>query len=86
MPMTHRLIAKKQYVDKLGEEKVKWVRCGIVTVNETGKQSVLIEQLPIGFDGWLSFASLDEKPTVGVNAGTSHANAGFDDMESDVPF
>tara|TARA_R110000868_G_scaffold392963_1_gene663847 strand:+ start:476 stop:745 length:270 start_codon:yes stop_codon:yes gene_type:complete len=89
MPITHNLVAKTgTYTNKNGEQKTRWVRCGVAMTTKTGKQSFLIEQLPVNFDGWINLADLDEKQKGGggANAGTSHANAGFDDMESDVPF
>lgn len=89
MPITHNLVAKTgTYTNKNGEEKARWVRCGVAMTTKTGKQSFLIEQLPVNFDGWLNLADLDEKQRSGggANAGTSRANTGFDDMESDVPF
>jgi hypothetical protein len=96
MPITHNLVAKTgTYTNKNGEEKARWVRCGVAMTTKTGKQSFLIEQLPVNFDGWLNLADLDEKQRGGgvgaghtnpLNAGAGTHGIGFDDMESDVPF
>lgn len=89
MPITHYLVAKNgTYKTKSGEEKTRWHRCGVAMTTKTGKPSFLIESLPVNFDGWLNLAEPDNKQNdaTGANAGTSHANGGFDDMESDVPF
>lgn len=69
------------YTDKQGNEKKRYVKCGVVMESEKG-MSVKIESLPIGFNGWLS--CFEPKPAEGR---TRKPDSGMPaDMDSDIPF
>ena len=47
------LVWTKKYVQN-GEEKKQYVQCGKLLTYQDGGQQVIIESLPIGFDGKLN--------------------------------
>ncbi len=63
MPIKYELIAKSgTYKDpKSGEEKTRWVKCGVVMDTRQGGMSAKIESLPIEWDGWLNFSEPKQK-------------------------
>ena len=44
----------EKYTTADGQEKQKWLRCGVVIEGKNGL-SLKLESLPVNFDGWLSF-------------------------------
>jgi hypothetical protein len=44
----------EKYTTADGQEKQKWIRCGVVIDGKNGL-SLKLESLPVNFDGWLSF-------------------------------
>lgn len=54
MAITHELIAVTgEYTNKDGQTKTRFQKCGVAMDNKKGGISLLIEALPIKFDGWL---------------------------------
>ena len=44
------------YKDKAtGEERKRWVKCGVVMETSSGGMALKLESLPVKFDGWLQF-------------------------------
>ena len=44
------------YKDKTtGEERKRWVKCGVVMETSSGGMALKLESLPVKFDGWLQF-------------------------------
>jgi len=44
------------YKDKVtGEDKKRWVKCGVVMETSNGGMALKLESLPVKFDGWLQF-------------------------------
>lgn len=70
------------YTDKQGNEKKRYVKCGVVMENEKG-MLIKIESLPIGFNGWLSCFEPKGAEDRGAKrpAGNSHA-----DIDDQIPF
>jgi hypothetical protein len=55
MAITHDLIAKTgEYVNKDGETKARWTKVGVAMSNKQGGTSILIESIPVNFDGWVT--------------------------------
>jgi hypothetical protein len=86
MAITHELIAKAgTYKNKDGEEKTRWVKCGVVMDTRTGGQALLIESLPINFDGWLQMREPSVKPVAEMK-GSKKDSGSVADIEDDLPF
>ena len=49
------------YTDKNGEEKKRWVKCGVVMSTKSGGLTLKLEALPTVFDGWISLVEPKEK-------------------------
>ena len=43
----------EKYTTSTGDEKQKWIKCGVVIEGKNGL-SLKLESLPVNFDGWLS--------------------------------
>ena len=53
MAITHDLIAKTgEYTNAAGEIKARWTKVGVAMSNKQGGTSILIESIPVNFDGW----------------------------------
>lgn len=52
------------YTNKNGEEKKRWVKCGVVMENDRGL-SLKMESIPVGWDGWAILSEPREKPQGG---------------------
>lgn len=44
----------EKYTTADGQEKQKWIKCGVVIDGKNGL-SLKLESLPVTFDGWLTF-------------------------------
>jgi len=44
------------YTDKNGQEKKRWVKCGVVMATKSGGLALKMETMPVGGDGWFSLA------------------------------
>ena len=85
-----------EYQTKNGEKKNRYVNIGSIMKSDSGEFILLNRTFnPAGVPNDANRDSVlvsifepseREFGAVGANAGTTHANAGFDDMESDVPF
>jgi hypothetical protein len=55
MAITHDLIAKTgEYTNAAGETKARWTKVGVAMSNKQGGTSILIESIPVNFDGWVT--------------------------------
>lgn len=70
------------YTDKNGQEKKRWVKCGIVMSTKTGGLALKMETMPVGSDGW--FSLFEPKPRDEVAPRKQAASVA--DMETDIPF
>lgn len=53
--ITHELIATNgEYTTKDGQVKTKFHKCGVAMLNKNGETSILIESMPINFNGWMT--------------------------------
>ena len=43
----------EKYTNASGEEKQRWIKCGVVLETKNG-MSMKLESIPVNFDGWLS--------------------------------
>lgn len=69
------------YTDKNGQEKKRWVKCGIVMSTKTGGLALKMETMPVGGDGW--FSLFEPKPR---DEAPRKQTASVADMDSDIPF
>lgn len=73
------------YKDKTtGEERKRWVKCGVVMETSSGGMALKLESLPVKFDGWLQFYAPKPKETIQQpnSAPAQQQSAG----EDDIPF
>lgn len=70
------------YTDKNGQEKKRWVKCGIVMSTKSGGLALKLEAIPVGTDGW--FSLFEPKPR--DEAPARKQAASLADMDSDTPF
>lgn len=63
MAIKYDLIAKSgTYKDQsTGEDKTRWVKCGVVMDTRQGGLAAKIESLPVDWDGWLNFSEPKKK-------------------------
>lgn len=75
------------YKDKAtGEEKKRWVKCGVVMETSSGGMALKLESLPVKFDGWLQFyvpKQKDDKQQSNA-APAPQQNAG--NIDDNIPF
>lgn len=91
MPIKYELIAKSgTYKDQAtGEDKTRWVKCGVVMDTRQGGLSAKIESLPVNWDGWLNFSEPKQKDNFkakGDDEMPKPKQSTIEDMESDIPF
>jgi hypothetical protein len=74
------LAATGTYTDKQGNEKKRWLKCGVVMETKKGGLALRLEALPVSTDGWFMLTEPKEyepKPS---------AKTAIADLDSDVPF
>lgn len=86
MAINYDLIARGEtYKDKNGDDKTRWIKCGVVMDTKSGGQSIHLESLPINFDGWLMMKEpLPKENQKPYNKQVAEKPS--DDFESDIPF
>jgi hypothetical protein len=72
------------YTDKNGQEKKRWVKCGVVMATKSGGLALKMETMPVGGDGW--FSLFEPKPRDDAQQAPRRQAASVADMDSDVPF
>ena len=78
MAITHDLIAKTgEYVNKEGETKARWTKVGVAMSNKQGGTSILIESIPVNFDGWVTMREPQPKAEVTSINGSDKADLPF---------
>jgi hypothetical protein len=78
MAITHDLIAKTgEYVNKEGETKARWTKVGVAMSNKQGGISLLIESIPVNFDGWVTMREPQPKAEVTSINGSDKADLPF---------
>lgn len=79
----YRVSAKGDtYKDSQGNDKVRWVDCGVVFESKNG-MAVKLEALPVKFDGWLQLFEPKDKEQGQQQPQQAAAKSIPDD---DVPF
>jgi len=48
------------FARKTPDGKTIWLRVGMLILKDNGKQSIKLDAIPVGFDGWLSIGE-DER-------------------------
>lgn len=88
MALNFELFARGEtYKDKNGEDKPRWIKCGVVIDNKSGGQSIKIESLPINFDGWLVMKEPKPKENqTPSNDAKPASETPIDQIEDDIPF
>lgn len=72
------------YTDKNGQEKRRWLKCGIVMSTKTGGLAMKLEAVPVGSDGW--FSLFEPKARDDVAQAPRKQSGSVADMDSDIPF
>ena len=79
MSVKYEVIASTgTYKNKQGEEKKRWLKCGVVMETKNGGLAMKLEAVPVGSDGW--FTLTEPKEYVPRSTGK------VADIESDIPF
>ena len=91
MPIKYELRAKSgTYKDPTtGEDKTRWVKCGVVMDTRQGGLAAKIESLPVDWDGWFNFAEPKPKENFrarGDDEMPKPKKDGIDDLAEDIPF
>ena len=88
MAITHEIIARGEtYKDKEGNDKTRWIRCGVVMDTKSGGQAIHIESLPINFDGWLMMKEPMPKENQKPYSKSGSVNEKpIEEIDSDIPF
>lgn len=69
------------YTNKQGEEKKRWLKCGIVMETKSGGLALKLESIPVGSDGWFTLTEPKEYEPKGRPATQQVA-----DIPDDIPF
>jgi hypothetical protein len=72
------------YTDKNGQEKRRWLKCGIVMSTKTGGLAMKLEAVPVGSDGW--FSLFEPKAKDDAPAPSKQKASNIIDMPDDAPF
>ena len=72
------------YTDKNGQEKKRWVKCGVVMSTKTGGLALKMETMPVGGDGW--FSLFEPKPRDEVAHAPRKQAPSMAEMVDDAPF
>jgi len=54
-----------EYTDREGNQKKRYATIGTLLERDNGSQSIKIENIPVGWNGWASFYDFDEKREAG---------------------
>lgn len=74
------------YTGADGQEKKRWVKCGVVMTTKSGGLTLKLEALPTVFDGWITLAEPKEREDKQeAPAPKRRAAPPPDDMDS-IPF
>ena len=56
MKRTHDAVyAGEKYTDREGNEKTRYINIGSLMQRDDGSLTAKIEQIPVGFNGWINF-------------------------------
>lgn len=81
MKKTHDAVyAGEKYTDREGNEKTRYINVGALFARDDGSQTMKLESLPIGFNGWINF--YEPKPKEG---GQRQQPANNDFSDDSVP-
>lgn len=61
---THKAVATVgKYTDRDGNEKKRYMQCGVVFTDEQGRQSMKLDGIPVSpeWSGWISFFPMDDE-------------------------
>ena len=80
MSVKYEVIASTgTYTNKQGEEKKRWLKCGVVMETKNGGLALKLEAVPVGSDGWFTLTEPKK-----YEPKSSPRNVA--DIDSDVPF
>lgn len=66
MKKTHDAVyAGEKYTDRDGNEKTRYLNVGALFARDDGSQTMKLESLPIGFNGWINFYEPKEREQSG---------------------
>ena len=78
MAITHDLIAKTgEYTNAAGETKARWTKVGVAMSNKQGGTSILIESIPVNFDGWVTMREPQPKDGAGSSSNSTDSAMPF---------
>lgn len=67
------------YKSKTGEDKKRWLKCGVVMETKNGGLAMKLEAIPVGSDGWFSLTEPKEYEP-------KKAPQKMSDVQDDVPW
>ena len=85
MAIKYELSAKNGTYEKDGQEKTRYLRCGVVLETRNGL-AAKIECLPVAFDGWLYLNEPRAKDAPKEAAKPSRNDLPDDGFEDSIPF
>ncbi len=87
MAITHELIAVTgEYKTKDGQVKTSFQKVGVAMENAKGGTSLLIEALPIKFDGWIHMRLPTPKKDNNGNDQVAPKSVAPEDIDEQIPF
>lgn len=84
MKKTHDAVyAGEKYTDREGNEKTRYINVGALFARDDGSQTMKLESLPIGFNGWINF--YEPKPKDGQRQESRQQQPASDDFSDSMP-
>lgn len=74
------------YTDASGQEKKRWVKCGVVMSTKSDGLALKLEALPTVFDGWITLAEPKEREEKQEAPAPKRRAAPPGDLADDIPF
>jgi hypothetical protein len=71
------------YKSKTGEEKKRWLKCGVVMETKNGGLAMKLEAIPMGSDGWFT---LTEPKEYEAKKDSGKEPRNIAEVDDDVPF
>lgn len=74
-----------EYTDRDGNTKKQYANIGSLMERDDGSQSIKIESIPVGWNGWASFYDIEDKKQTQHNKAKADGYQPQDD-DSSIPF
>ena len=87
MKKTHDAVyGGEKYTDKNGDEKTRFINVGALFQRDDGSQTMKLESIPVGFNGWISFYEPKPKDGQDKPASGRPQRGGSAEPDDSVPF